>query len=64
MTEDAVSRHMNQCLIKYETEHASENLTKLRGMRHRMRQNTWLLSRAHDDECLTPTRDQDMNTQV
>lgn len=58
MTEDTVSRHMNQCLINYETEQVPENLTKLWGMRHHMWQNTWLLSRAHNDEHLTPTCDQ------
>lgn len=29
MTEDMVSRHMNSCLIKHETEHVSENFTNL-----------------------------------
>lgn len=58
MTEDMVSRHMNSCLIKHETEHVSENFTNLWGMRHHMWQNTWLLSKAHDDEHLTPTHDQ------
>lgn len=47
MTEDMVSRHMNSCLIKHETEHVSENLTNLWGMRHHVtkhlaaEQGTW-----------------------